>query len=306
MKILVVGVGAMGSIYAGMLAEAGNEVWISDTFEQHLKEIEQSGLFISGASGKRMIPHLNISRNLDLVGVCDLIIIATKAYAVDSAARTVKNNINRDSVILTIQNGLGSGEKLNNVLKTSNILLGVAGGFGASIIRPGHVHHHDMKVIRLGEMFGGETKRLEMIAGLWKKAGFYVETFSDINQLIWEKFICNVAVSGAAAAFNRTVGEIIEDPITWEIAKKLGIEAFSVGKAKNIAFTFNEPIKYIKDFFQKMPNAKPSMLLDLEAHRKTEVESINGAVPIIAQSLGLNAPYNEVIAAIIKTKESQF
>ena len=306
MKIVIVGAGAMGSVYAALLADSGNEVWAIDLWQEHLDAINDHGLQVSGASGERTVDNIQVSTRAADAGPCDLVVIATKASAVGAAARSLTSNLTDETLVLTIQNGLGAGERISKNLDSANILLGVAGGFGASVPEPGHVHHNGMELIRLGEMHGGMSERLEHVAKVWQDAGFNVKTFADINQLIWEKFICNVALSGAAAAFDRTLGEVMEDPVTWEIAKKLGLEAYRVGKAKGIHFSFDDPAQYISDFGSKMPKAKPSMLLDLMAKRRTEIDAINGMVPVVAKEQGLDAPYNEAIAAVIKTKESAF
>lgn len=304
MKIVIVGTGAMGSVYAALLADSGNEVWAIDLWQEHLDAINDHGLQVSGASGERTVRNIQVSTHAADAGPCDLVVIATKASAVGAAARALTSNLTDETLVLTIQNGLGAGERISKNLDSANILLGVAGGFGAFVPEPGHVHHNGMELIRLGEMHGGLSERLERVAKVWQDAGFNVKTFADINQLIWEKFICNVALSGAAAAFDRTLGEVMDDPVTWEIAKKLGLEAYRIGKAKGIHFSFDDPVQYISDFGSKMPKAKPSMLLDLMAKRRTEIDAINGMVPVVAKEQGLDAPYNEAITAVIKTKES--
>ena len=91
--------------------------------------------------------------------------------------------------------------------------------------------------------------------------------------------------------------------LLWKIASRLAIEAYKAGKAQGIHFSFSDPIQYLKNFGSKMPDARPSMLLDLKAQRLTEVDAINGMVPQVAKAQGLNAPYNEVITALIKAKE---
>jgi 2-dehydropantoate 2-reductase len=113
-------------------------------------------------------------------------------------------------------------------------------------------------------------------------------------------------MSGAAAAFGITIGDVIENPVTWKIAQHLANEAYTVGKAKGVHFSFDDPVQYVKDFGSKMPKAKPSMLLDLQDQRVTEVDAINGMVPIVAEQVGLSAPYNEAVTAMIKAKESLF
>ena len=195
MKIAIIGAGAMGSVYAALLAEAGNKVWAIDLWRAHVDAINQQGLKVSGVSGERTVNGINASTDITAAHSCELVVIATKASSVASVAGSLQGRLRDDALILTIQNGLGAGERIKSSLESANILLGVAGGFGASIPQPGSVHHNGMELIRLGEMDGGITDRLKRVADIWQRAGFNVQTYEDINQLIWEKFICNVGLS---------------------------------------------------------------------------------------------------------------
>jgi len=306
MKIAVVGVGAMGSVYAGLLADAGNEVWAIDIREDHLNAIREQGLRIEGASGDRIVKQLNVSTRAADVGSCDLVIIATKASGIESAARCIPPLLHNDTLILTIQNGLGAAERICQYLPPDNILLGVAGGFGASLKAPGHVHHNGMELIRVGEMKGGLTSRVERVVDVWQTAGFTVKGYEDIHQLIWEKFVCNVTFSAPCAVFGCTIEEVMSDPHAWTIARGCGLEAYAVSQAKGISMSFDDPEKYITAFGQKLPKARPSMLLDHLERRPSEIDAINGMVPVVANEVGLRAPYNEVMTAIVKSREANF
>jgi len=306
LKISIIGAGAMGSVYAGLLANAGNEVHVIDIWKDHIQAINNDGLKITGASGERIVKSITAHSDASEAGLCDLIIIATKASGVAGAARTADRLSGPDTLILTIQNGLGAGERIRSASDNPNILLGVAAGFGASMEGPGHAHHNSMSLIRVGEMTGGLTDRVEKVAGIWRDAGFNVKAFEDINQLIWEKFICNVTFSGPCTVFNKTLGQLMDDPHAWAIAQTCGVEAYKAGCAKNINFTFDDVLQYITDFGNNMPNARPSMLLDHIARRKSEIDAINGMVPEVASEMGTLAPYNEVISGIIRSRESEF
>ncbi len=209
MKITIVGAGAMGSIYAGLLADAGNEVWAIDVWQDHVDAINRDGLRVEGASGNRTVKSVHASRDIDDAGPSDLFIIATKASGVGAAARSVSQLMNDGSLVLTIQNGLGAGERIAEFMPTDNVLLGVAEGFGASMKGPGHAHHNGMSLIRIGEINGGLTDRLEQVAEVWRQAGFNVRAFDDIHQLVWEKFICNATFSAPCTVFDCTIGELM-------------------------------------------------------------------------------------------------
>ena len=193
MKIAIFGTGAMGSIYAGKLAAAGNEVWAIDCWEAHLDEIKKNCLVIEGPNGKQKICDINTSQNITSAGACDLYIIATKAMAVEDAAQAIIAVMEARSTVLTIQNGLGSGEILERYIEKKNILLGVADGFGASVRRPGYVHHNAMNLIRIGEIDGRITEKVNTIKNIWQSAGFNVKAFADINQLIWNLKLDNIS-----------------------------------------------------------------------------------------------------------------
>ena len=302
MKIAVVGTGAMGSVYAGLLASAGNEVWAIDTWQEHVDAIRERGLRIEGASGDRTV-RLDATTDASDPGPCDLVIIATKADGVASAAASIGPLLGDDTLVLTIQNGLGAAERICRHLPPDNVLLGVAGGFGASIRGPGHAHHNGMELIRLGELGGGITERLERIGGIWRDAGFNVRCFDDINQLVWEKFVCNVTYSGSCTIFECTIAGVQGNGHAWQVASNCAAEAYAAGVAKGVRFSFDDPVAHVREFGRRIPHSRPSMLQDYLAKRPSEIDAINGMVPVVAREVGTAAPYNEVVTAIVKAKE---
>jgi 2-dehydropantoate 2-reductase len=302
LKIAVIGVGAMGSVYAGLLASAGHEVWASDTWSEHIEAIRKNGLRVEGASGDRTVQVHATMQPAD-AGICDLVIIATKAMHVAQAAESAKPLLGPATVVLSIQNGLGGPDSAAHVLGRERVAVGVVGGFGASMKGPGHAHHNGWELVRLGEFSGPSTPRLERIAEVWRSGGFKVKCFDDIDQLVWEKLICNVCYSGTCAVTERTLIEVIEDPDTWRVASGCAIEAFEVARARKVRLDFQDPVAYVREFGLKIPNARPSMLLDHMAGRMSEIDAINGAIPPAAAMVGLAAPYNEVISCLVRAKE---
>ena len=98
----------------------------------------------------------------------------------------------------------------------------------------------------------------------------------------------------------------MNDPLAWRIALQCGLEAYQAGVAKGVYFSFEDAEAYITKFGQGLPNARPSMLLDHLAGRRSEIDVINGAVPAVAQAMGTASPYNEVITALVKAREEEF
>jgi 2-dehydropantoate 2-reductase len=302
MKVAIVGTGAMGSVYAGLFASAGHEVWAIDRWREHVEAMRSKGLRLEGASGDRTV-RLNATTDPRDAGPCELVILATKAMHVAEAAASLNPLLGADTPVLSIQNGLGGPETAASVLGKEKVMVGVVGGFGASMKAPGHAHHNGMELVRLGEFGGPITPRLKKVEEAWRSAGFRVKVFDDIDQLIWEKLLCNCAYSGPCGIAGATVGEVMNDPDLAKISADCASEGFLVSQRKGIKLGFADPVAYIRDFGAKIPNARPSVLLDLMAKRKTEIDVINGSIPRVAAQLGMSAPVNAAITALVKAKE---
>ncbi len=305
MKIGIVGTGAMGCVYAALLGDAGNEVWAVDSWAEHVAAMAEDGLTLEGASGTRTV-RLNATTDPAAAGQCELVIIATKAMDVAAAAEAARPMLGPNTTVLTIQNGLGSAAKVAGILGPERVVLGVVGGFGASITAPGKAHHNGMQLVRLGELNRPVSERVEKLAELWRAGGFTVKCFDDMDQLVWEKLICNCAFSASAALTGWTVGEIIADKDAWSVAGACALEAYLVARASNIRLDFDDPLSYVRDFGAKIPDARPSMLLDHLAGRRSEIDAINGAIAPAAARVGVKAPVNETVSALVRAKEKTF
>lgn len=289
----------MGSVYAALLAEGGDDVWVVDAWEEHIDAIRAHGLHVEGASGDRTV-RIGATTNAAEVGAVDLVVIATKAMDVGAASAGAVSLIGDQTVVLPIQNGLGSADTVAAVLGHERTLVGVAEGFGASIVAPGHVRHEGMELLRLGERDGPTTERLERVAAVWRDAGFTVQTYDDVGRLVWEKLICNVCFSGTCAVLDKTIGEVLDDDHAWAVATSCAIEAYEVARALGIDLSFDDPIQHVRSFGERIPSARPSVLLDLKAGRRTEIDVINGAIPREGRALGIAAPVNGAVTALVK------
>ena len=302
MKIAIVGTGAMGSVYAGLLADAGNEVWALDAWQEHIDAMKEHGLRVEGASGDRTVA-LRATTDPSDVGVCELVIIATKAMDVEAAASAARPLVGEGTTVLSIQNGLGGPDTAARVLGDDVVTIGVVGGFGASVVGPGHVRHEGWELVRLGERNGPVTERVERVAEVWREAGFRVQTYDDVAQLVWEKLVCNVAYSGSCTILELTIGEVLAHESGRELATSCAAEAYEIGRAQGVAFSFDDPVNYVLEFGEKIPDARPSMLLDYLAGRRGEIDVINGSIPRVAATLDMNAPVNATVSAIVRVKE---
>lgn len=299
-RIAIVGCGAMGSVYAGLLAAAGNELLVVDPWQEHIEAIRRHGLRLEGASGDRTV---QVRAEMTAPGdEMDLIVIAAKSTHVGEAATQAARLVGPNTVVLTIQNGLGSADLVAQAVGTDRLLVGIAQAFGASLRGPGHAHHEAMKALRFGPVGSLPFARAEAVARLWSAAGFNVEVVPDIVAMQWEKLICNVAYSGPCALSGLTVGQVMVDADLGAISRSAASEAFGVAVARGVSLTVTDPIEHVRAFGEAVADAKPSVLLDLEQGRPSEIEFINGAVPREAAYVGLTAPVNATITGLVNAR----
>jgi 2-dehydropantoate 2-reductase len=303
-KIAIVGAGAMGSVYAALLASVGAEVWAVDVNVEHVEAIRARGLRVEGASGDRTV-RIGATTNPDEAGPVDLVVVATKSMHAQVAARSLGPLLGADTTVLTIQNGLGAADVVADVVGAGRLMVGVAGGFGASVVGPGHVYHHGLELLRLGEYAGPVTARTEQVADAWRQAGFAVKTYDDVGQLVWEKLICNVAFAGPCAVLELTIGEAIDNPHAWSVATRCAEEALEVARALGVVVAVDDAAAYVRRYGLAIPGARPSVLLDLLAGRPCEIEWINGSIPREGRRLGLQAPTNDLVTTLVLAKQRQ-
>lgn len=160
-KVAIVGCGAMGSVYAGLMQEAGHEVHGVTLWTDHVQAVNDRGLRVYGDSGDRTLRLASMSTEPAGIGTCDLVIIATKAYDVEDAAKTVGPLVGQETLVQTIQNGLGSPELAARYIDPDKIAVGVVGGFGASVPKPGEAHHNGREITRFGAFRGLSRASLE-------------------------------------------------------------------------------------------------------------------------------------------------
>ncbi|MCA8929658.1 MAG: 2-dehydropantoate 2-reductase [Alphaproteobacteria bacterium] len=291
MKVGIVGAGAMGSVYGALMADAGHEVWMFDKWQAHVDAMRTKGLRVEGASGDRTVP-IHATADAAEAGPCGLVIVATKGHDTDAAVGAARAMIGPETAVLSLQNGLGNVEKIQSLLggHEGGVLAGIAGGFGASMIGPGHAHHNGMSAINIAEAAGGLTDRLERVRDVWTSSGFNCETFADIWPVVWSKLNANIAVSATCTLFGLRTGEVRENPHAWELSKTCVLETSAVAAAKGIALLYDDPVQWVSDFIGKMPKARPSMYQDVLAGRRSEIDTIHGGVVAEGERLGVPTP----------------
>jgi 2-dehydropantoate 2-reductase len=305
-KVAIVGCGAMGSVYAGLMSDAGHEVSCVTLWEDHVSAIREKGLRVEGASGDRTVRLHHAATTTDGIGVCDLVIIATKSFDVEAAAREALPLLGPKTVVQTLQNGLGSSQRVAPIVGPDRLAIGVVGGFGASRRAPGHVHHNGMEITWFGAYAGLPREDLEASTRIWESAGFKVRHFDDTQQMIWQKLIMNVTFSGSTCLTGMSIGQVMADPNAWSVASTCAEEAVAVARALKVNLDLDDPLEHIRELGNKIPNARPSMLLDHLAGLRGEVDVINGSISRIGAEVGVPTPVNDTVVAIIKAREAAF
>lgn len=305
-KIAIVGCGAMGSVYAGLMQDAGHEVHGVTLWTDHVEAVNANGLRVYGDSGDRTVRLASMSTTTEGIGECDLVIIATKAYDVEDAARASVPLIGAETVVQTIQNGLGSPAVAARSVDPDKIAVGVVGGFGASVPKPGEAHHNGREITRFGAYRELPRAKLEFGGQIWTSAGFNVALFDDIDQMVWEKLIMNATFSGTSFLTGLTIGQIIRTPEAWRIASACAHEAIDVATASGVQLDVGDPIEHIRHLGLRIGQAKPSMRLDAELHRRAEVDAINGSIVTEGKKCGVPTPVNALIVGLAHAAESRY
>jgi 2-dehydropantoate 2-reductase len=231
--------------------------------------------------------------------VQDLVIIATKGAFAGDAARSAKLMLGAGTRVLTIQNGLGAADAVAGAVNPQMLMVGVAQGFGASLTGPGHAHHNDMKAIRIGSYSNLPVADVQTTVNAFRDAGFDAAFAADIIAMQWEKLICNAAYSALAAITGMTIGEIMDDADVGPVSQSAAIETRDIALARGIRINVPDPVALVRDFAARMPAAKPSVLLDIQAGRRSEIGVINGAVPVEAAKVGRDAPVNALLTHLV-------
>ena len=300
MKITVVGAGAMGGSYGGLLAAAGHEVSLIDTWREHVEAIAKNGLLVDGVRGEHRV-RLAAATEAGPGAAADVVIVFVDANNTEKAAATAKRLLGPDGFAITFQNGIGNVEKLQAVLGKERVL-GGSSMCSAASRGPGHVCLTHMGLTSVGETDGRASARAGRLIEALQDAGFEAEFEANVMGLVWQKFVVNCAVNAIAATTGLRGGEIVRLPELDAFQDRVLEEVMAVTRAKGIRLPNPEIAAKIKAQCHKKFN-KPSMLQHVEAGRRTEIEALNGALIREAKALGITMPNNEALVALLKGRE---
>lgn len=302
MKIAVLGAGAMGCLYGGLLATNDNEVWLIDIWKQHVDEINKGGLIIKDGDKKRVIKNVKATTNPNKIGVVDLILIFVKSTITDKALRSAKSIIGENTLVLTLQNGLGNIEKIQSVIGENNIIAGTT-AHGSTLIEPGKIYHAGKGLTIIGEIDGSSMRRTQSIKELFTLCEIKTVITNNVLGVIWDKLLVNLGINAITALTELKNGQLLDFEEAEELLENAVNEGIRVSKAKKITLINENPVKHTKKVCRLTANNKSSMLQDIINKRKTEIEMINGAIVREGKKYDIPTPVNLALTNLIKIKE---
>ena len=304
MKIAIVGPGAIGSLFGGMLSRGGHDVWLLDRQPDRARLVSRRGIWISGVTGE-FNAHVRVTADPAEIGTAGLALIAVKSYDTEQAGRSAAPLMGPESVALSLQNGLGNIETLVGVLGDNRVIGGVTSQ-GATLIAPGQVRHAGQGVSTIGEINGELTQRLRDIAAVFSGSGIHTELTAHLQSVLWGKLAVNAGVNAVATLAQVRNGGILESRHLRELMRSAVRETVEVAAARRVEMPESDMESYAEGICQRTADNVNSMLQDVRRQRRTEVDAINGAIVREAESLGLPAPTNSVLASLIRGIEGTF
>ncbi len=303
MKTVIIGAGAMGSLFGGFLALSGEEVWLVDIWKEHIDAVRSKGLTIEDR-GKTQTIRVNATADVTSVGKADLILIFVKTYDTEKAVLDARVLRREDTVFLTLQNGLGNEEVICKQVDRSKVMLGVT-NHGATYLAPGHIRHAGWGKTSIGELDGKITDRINQMVQIFLKAGIETEVSAHIQHLVWEKLLINIGINALTALTGLKNGQLLDFPETLRLMESLVSEAVEVARRKGIRIEGNL-IEKVKTVAELTRENRSSMGQDVDHKRRTEIDAINGAIVREAGRLGISVPFNQAITDLVKVIEKSF
>ncbi|EAX48061.1 2-dehydropantoate 2-reductase [Thermosinus carboxydivorans Nor1] len=304
MKIAIIGAGAMGSLFGGRLAQAGEDVWLLDVWEEHVAAIQAHGLTLVDTTAETSI-RLNATTQADDIGPVDLVIIFVKSYATPDAAQTAAALLGPATTVLTLQNGLGNAETLAKVLGAERVVVGTT-AMGATLLGPGRIKCGGQGPTHIGSFSGGANPRLHDIATIFARAGIHTVVDSNVTALVWSKLIINVGINAITALTGIPNGQVMASAETRELVRLAVAEAVAVARASGIPLPHTNYFDQVATVAQATRDNRSSMLQDVTNRRRTEIDAINGAIVAAGKRLGVPTPVNETLTLLIKTLEQTY
>ena len=300
MKICMLGSGALGSALGGVLCEGGHDVVLVDSWAEHVDAINARGLSLRTAGADRNV-RVRAQTTTGGLGPAELVVVLVKSYHTREAVAAAGAVVGPDTVVMSLQNGLGHEDIIAGVVGRARTMAGktYAGGV---LLGPGHVIAGTVgKHTVIGELDGSLTSRAERIAQAFTHAGLETTVSPDIVGTMWDKLLINVATGALSAITRLPYGGLYAVPEVRACAVAAVAEAIAVAKASGVALANDDPEAAWTLAAAGLPaEFKASMLQSIEKRAPTEVDFINGSVVRVGERVGVATPVNRALVACVK------
>lgn len=302
MKIAVLGAGAMGSIYGGHLS-LHNDVYMIDKKQELVEKINADGLKLLENGEDTMYYPKAMLDSKDL-GEVDLVILFVKSLFSKAALEENRHIIGEHTYLMTLQNGAGHEDILSEFVPKERIIIGTTEDNGA-VLDNAYVRRGGKGKTNIGMLVPDMDEMLQRVKESFDACGFDTHIYDNIQQLIWDKLFTNVSLSVITGVLQVPIGFIAADEYAWSMTVTLIKEALAVAKAMGLQFNEPEVIEKVRATSINSPEGKTSIYADLKAGRRTEVNTISGAVVRAAEKTGVDVPTHRMIVNMIHAMENR-
>ena len=307
MEIAIVGAGVLGTIFGSLFSEKGFGVTLIEVLEERVRLIDKEGLWLQWPDNERTHSRLAITSDVNQVGVKDVVMIAVKGYHTQSAIESAMPMIGDDTVVLSVQNGLGNLEVIADAVGPERVVGGITAHSGMPISMNEVKYVGGLgPLLVIGPYDGVSRPEFENMVNAFQGVGLDVHTTPNINNVIWKKLIANVSTNVVAALTGLTGGIAVKHEESVNIIRELSLELAKVAKAKGIDFPeLNDPLDFSLQAFGSTKDNKVSMLQDVEAGRPTEIGNLNEIIVSEGRRFNIPTPYNEAVSWLTRGVEER-
>jgi 2-dehydropantoate 2-reductase len=306
--VVIVGGGAMGSLFGGLLTEGGLDVTLIDIWKEHVDAINRAGLKIVGHGGERAVRIAAVTDPRS-VSAADVILFQCKAFANEAAAQSVRHLVKGPTAVISFQNGLGNEETLGRILGEEQVLGGLTAQ-GAVVVAPGVIRNFGDLPSYVGELGGGLSERSVAIAEAFTKHRLPTLASANIKKEKWQKLLGNAALGAASAATDMTSAEMVSVPELRKVILRALEETAAVARACGVDLADSDK----RAIFDKLTSvsaggtgaSKSSMAADIALKRRTEIDTIHGAVSRLGREKGVPTPTIDAMIGIVKALEAKY
>lgn len=305
LRVAVIGPGAIGLFFGGLLSRLGLDVWFLDKSKERAAHLNRQGLLFEGAGAGKRSP-LKVTSNAASIGPSDLVLVCVKSYDTESAASLLQSLIHQNTLVLTLQNGLGHVEVLKKFLLERQIAIGVT-FHGVTLVETGHIRHAGEGPTYIGSFLPDEKMRGQLVklAEILTAAGLVTEVVENIEEIVWNKLFINVGINALSALTRLKNGDLVKFPEIQNLMAMAITEALAVARGKGLRAN-PKAVEEARAACLATAENCSSMLQDVLGKKRTEIEAINGAVVKEAKTLSIATPVNEALTLLVRGIEKSY